>query len=111
MLVVAEEQRREEIRAAIARLVPDARVEIARSGVDALLRSAQSQATDLLVLDLAVDGASGPALTRHLARIGQATAVLVFGDDAERRPSTTGTVWSWNDIDLALQRWSDGRRG
>ena len=111
MLVVAEERRREQLRSAVLRLTPDARIEIARSGVDALLRSAQSLRADLVVLDLALDGALGPALTRHLARNAQSTAVLVFGDDVEPRSGATRTVWSWNEVDLALQRWIDERRG
>ena len=110
MLVVAQELRREQLRAAIARLVPDARIEVARSGVDALLRSAQSQPTDLLVLDLALDGASGPALTRHLARIAQSTAVLVFGDDAEHRPGAADPTWAWHEMDPALRHWLDARK-
>ncbi len=110
MLVVAQDLRREQLRAAIARLAPDARIEIARSGVDALLRSAQSQPTDLLVLDLALDGASGPALTRHLARIAQSTAVLVFGDDAAHRPGATDPTWAWHEMDQALRQWLDARQ-
>ena len=110
MLVVAQAQRREQLRAAIARLIPDARIEIARSGVDALLRSAQSQATDLLVLDLSLDGAAGPALTRHLARIAQSTAVLVFGDDATHRPGAADPTWAWHEIDQALRHWLDERK-
>lgn len=110
MLVVAQELRREQLRTAISRLVPDARTETARSGVDALLRSAQSQPTDLLVLDLAVDGAAGPALTRHLARIAQSTAVLVFGDDAEHRPGATDPTWAWHEMDQALRQWLNTRK-
>ena len=110
MRVVAQELRRDQLRAAIARLVPDARIEIARSGVDALLRSAQSQPTDLLVLDLALDGASGPALTRHLARIAQSTAVLVFGDDAEHRPGVADPTWAWHEMDPALRQWLNARK-
>ncbi len=109
MLAVAQEVRREQLRTALVRLVPDARIETARSGVDALLRSAQSQPTDLLVLDVAVDGAAGPALTRHLARIAQSTAVLVFGDDAEHRTGATDPTWAWHQMDLALQHWLDAR--
>ena len=110
MLVVAQELRREQLRAAIARLAPDARIEIARSGVDALLRSAQSQPTDLLVLDLALDGAAGPALTRHLARIAQSTAVLVFGEGAEHRPGAADPTWAWHEMDPALRHWLNARK-
>ena len=110
MLVVADAARREHLRAAVLRLTPDARIETAKSAVDAVLRSAQNQPTDLLVLDVAVDGIVGPALTRHLARIAQSTVVLVFGDATELGSGATGTVWAWNDADLALQRWFNGRR-
>ena len=105
MLVLAQDDRRQPLIDTIARVAPGAQIEPARSAFDALLRSSGRRPIDLLLLEQAKDGAAAPSLIRHMARVGQRTAVLVFGETAEARPDEVCDIWSWGDAETVLRDW------
>jgi CheY-like chemotaxis protein len=108
-LVVEHPAHRATLLRALRELVPDARVEQSRSAFDTLLHSARPEPADLLVLDMAQDGAAASALVRHLRRIGQATEVRVFGEVSQRLPSEPCDVWAWSRCHDVLLRWRQDR--
>lgn len=108
LLVVAQATLRDELRAAVVRIAPGARIEATDSVLDAMLCLAR-QSVDLALVDLAVEAALVPALLRHLARVAPGTVVLVFDDFARGLPGYQ-KVWPWRDVDTALEHWLQ-RRG
>ncbi|MEX8494908.1 hypothetical protein [Sphaerotilus sp.] len=103
LVVVGSQRRLAEVRAALGRVMPGGRVDIADSVVEALLRLTRKPA-QLLVLDLVVDGAFAPAVVRHLARVAPVTEVLVFDDHARTVPGHQ-RVQAWEELDSVLTRW------
>lgn len=107
LLVVAQPERRDALRAAVERNVPRCLIETTDGVLDAMLRLARKP-VDLTLLDLAIDSAMAPALMRHLARIAPGMAVLVFDDFASGLAGNQ-KVWPWSEVDTALQRWLQQR--
>lgn len=75
------------------------------SNVMAAIRQALTQQFRLVIVDWAIDGPSGQALVRQLARLRPALPVLAFDALGVGGPAEQVLARPWTELTTALNRW------
>ena len=103
ILLVAQDARRQWLRALVAGIDPQCRIEIASNAIDASLHLTWAHAR-LLVLDMALEPGESLAMIHLLARMAPSTSIVAFDESARRLPIHPYDVWSWHHADTVLRR-------
>lgn len=75
------------------------------AGAMPALRQALNEPVRLVVVDWALDGPSGQALVRQLARLRPALPVLAFDTTGVVGAADRMLAWPWSDLTIVLGHW------
>lgn len=110
LIVCANAARVDAVQQALVALTVQARCEVVDGVLQAVRRTLRND-LELAVVDLAVEGAGGAALLRHLSRLRPDLQVLAFGtvEEGTAAPGGARESWPWQDMPSVLALWWFGR--